>query len=156
MSYSLHMDVPCVYNCLEEGFVPFKTSSSSTISLLLLTICLRAWRWCFAQSDISLSLKPSLSVKSIHSFILFSSLIVSHGLKIVFTFIKAYINNPIPFHTRGIMGCSVHHSWQPRLTAEPARRAPQLPHEEAGCPRFLLGARYAIATGGTDGCTQLT
>lgn len=114
MSYSLHMDMPYVYSCFEEGFFPFKTCSSSTNSLLLLISRLRAWRWRFAQSQTSsLSLKPSLSVRSIHSFILFSCLTVSRGLKIVFTFTEAYINNPIPFHTRGIMGCSVHTAGNP-------------------------------------------
>ena len=127
---------------LRKGLFPFKPCSSSSDSLLLPIICLRAWRWCFAQSQTSsLSLKPSLSVKSIHSFILFCCLTVSRGLKIVFTFTEAYINNPVPFHARGILGCSVPHRWQRRLTAEPAPRAAQLPTRQQAPPALAMTAQ---------------
>lgn len=122
---------------LRKGLFPFKTCSPSSNSFLLPIICLRAWRWCFAQSQTSLSLKPSLSVKSIHSFIFFSCLTVSPGLKIVFTCTEAHMNNPVPFHTRGVEGCSVPHHRQRRLTAEPAPRAAQLPRRQQAARRLL-------------------
>lgn len=70
------------------------------LALQLLVSCY--WRYVWEPGDgvctvghflfSSLLCRPKVSI-----LLSFSSLIVSHGLKTVFTFIKAYINNPIPF-----------------------------------------------------------
>lgn len=89
------MDVLHMNNYTEDGLVSFENFKLFNFySYIIDDMFIESGKQCLTQSQIlSISLKPSPLVNSIHLSSFFPFSILRHGLKIVFTFTKTYINH---------------------------------------------------------------
>lgn len=127
----------CTPNCLEEGFVPFKTSSSSTTSLIH-WLCLRAWRWCLHSGTFPFS-SLLCGCKNIQLFILTTLYVSQHPSLKQSTILYKHINSPIPF---SLPNCRMFRLLAgSQITATGLALGAQLPHG-GRLPHLFLYALY--------------